>query len=353
MDFPHLYQPIDLSGLSLKNRLVMAPMCQYSAVDGLLQNWHFRHYVERAQGGVSLLLVEATAVSPEGRISPADLGIWSTAHRDTFRHLVDQVHAAGAKIGIQLAHAGRKASTQVPWKGNGRVELSQGGWPVGGPGDLPFDPSYPVPKAMTNDELNRVVDDFAAAARRAVEAGFDVVEVHAAHGYLVHQFLSPLTNQRTDDWGGTPEKRRTLAVEITRAVRAAVGPDFPLFLRLSATDWVDGGWDVSGSIALLEALKDQNLALVDVSSGGVVPGAKIAVGPGYQVPFSAQIRRNTGLKTGAVGLITEAKQAELILRQGEADVVLLGRQLLRDPYFPARHAPAGLRTVPAQYERAF
>lgn len=350
---PFLHRPLTLRGLELPNRIVMAPMCQYSAVDGVVQPWHLRHYAERAVGGTGLLIVEATAVQARGRISPADLGLWNDAQREAFRPMVDAVHAAGSKIGVQLAHAGRKASTHVPWQGTGAVAPADGGWTVVSAGTEAFDPSYPVPVALDEGELAQVVADFASAARRAVEAGFDTVEIHGAHGYLVHQFLSPLTNRRIDRWGGDQTGRFRLAVEIVRAVRRVLPPTMPLLIRLSATDWVDGGWSTDQTVALLKLLKDEGVDFADISSGGLIPGVKIAIGPGYQVPLAAQVRRETGLPTGAVGLITEAGQAEDILARGDADAILLGRLLLRDPYFPARNAPAGQRRIPVQYTRGF
>lgn len=348
-----LYSPLTLRGLELPNRLIMAPMCQYSAVDGLVQPWHQRHYAERAMGGVGLVIVEATAVQAVGRISPADLGLWNGAQRDAFKPVVAAVHATGARIAVQLAHAGRKASTFVPWEGAGAVPKDKGGWTVVSASEGAFDPTYPAPVALDRRGIDRVVADFASAAKRAVEAGFDAVEIHGAHGYLVHQFLSPLTNHRTDSYGGSQENRFRLAVEITRAIRKVLPPAMPLLIRLSATDWVEGGWDVEGSVALLKVLKAEGVDFADVSSGGLVPGVKIAIGPGYQVPLSAQLRRGSGLPTGAVGLITDGNQAEAVLAAGDADAVLLGRLLLRDPYFPNRNAPATRRKVPVQYQRGF
>jgi len=350
---PLLHSPLTLRGLELPNRIMMPPMCQYSAVDGLVQPWHRRHYAERAVGGAGLLIVEATGVQAVGRISPACLGLWNDAQTEAFRPLVADVHAAGAKIAVQLAHAGRKASTYVGWEGSGAVPPEKGGWTVVGPGTEAFDPTYPVPVALDEAGLQRVIDDFAAAARRAVAAGFDAVELHGAHGYLIHQFLSPLTNRRTDRWGGSFENRSRLAVEVTRAVRKAIPETMPLLIRLSATDWVEGGWDADQTVALVQRLRDEGVDFVDVSSGGLVPGAKIPVGPGYQVPFAGRIRREAGLATGTVGLITDAAQAEAILQAGDADAVLFGRLLLRDPYFPLRSAPADARKPPKQYARAF
>jgi 2,4-dienoyl-CoA reductase-like NADH-dependent reductase (Old Yellow Enzyme family) len=348
-----LYTPLTLRGLELPNRLVMAPMCQYSAIDGLVQPWHQRHYAERAMGGVGLVIVEATAVQAVGRISPADLGLWNDAQRDAFRPVVAAVHTTGARIAVQLAHAGRKASTHVPWEGSGTVAPNQGGWTVVSASEGAFDSTYPPPVALDQVGIDQLVADFASAARRAVEAGFDAVEIHGAHGYLVHQFLSPLTNKRSDKYGGSQQNRFRLAVEVTRAIRKVLPPTMPLLIRLSATDWVEGGWAVDDTVALLKVLKDEGVDFADISSGGLVPGVKITIGPGYQVPLAAQVRRGAGLPTGAVGLITDATQAEAVLAAGDADAVLLGRLLLRDPYYPNRHAPADRRQIPVQYLRGF
>ena len=350
---PSLFSPLALRGLELTNRLIMSPMCQYSAVDGVVQPWHLRHYSERAVGGIGLVIVEATAVQAQGRISPADSGLWNDAQREALKPIVQAVHAAGAKIGVQLAHAGRKASTQVPWLGTGAVPSSQGGWSVVSASEGSFEPTYASPVALDQSGIDQVVADFAAAARRAVEAGFDAIEIHGAHGYLIHQFLSPLTNKRTDNYGGSRENRFRLAVDVTKAIRKVIPATFPLLIRVSATDWVEGGWTVEDTVALLNILKVEGVDFVDVSSGGLVPGVKIPIGPGYQVALAAQVKRETGLPTGAVGLITDAAQAQTILDSGEADAVLLGRLLLRDPYFPNRTAPAEKKRVPAQYLRAF
>ncbi len=348
-----LYQPLTVRGLELSNRLVMAPMCQYSAVDGLVQNWHRRHYGERALGGVGLQLVEATAVQARGRISPADLGLWNDAQRDAFVPIVEAAHAAGAKIGVQLAHAGRKASTHVPWQGSGQVPADQGGWTTVSSGTAAFDPTYPVPVELDAAGIRDVVADFAAAARRAVEAGFDTVEMHAAHGYLLHQFLSPLTNKRTDAYGGSQENRFRIVIEVARAIRKVIPETMPLLIRVSGTDWVEGGWDVAGTVALLNVLKGEGVDWADVSSGGLIPGVKIPLGPGYQVPLAEEVKKGTSVVVSTVGLITEADHAESILAEGKADAITLGRQLLRDPYFPLKNAPKDHRTVPVQYIRAF
>ncbi|MBU0926465.1 MAG: NADH:flavin oxidoreductase/NADH oxidase [Spirochaetes bacterium] len=346
-------RPLTLRGLELKNRIFMAPMCQYSARDGMPGAWHLRHYVERAIGGVALVVIEATAVSPEGRISPADLGLWSDEHRDAFAPLVAAIHEAGAKVAVQLAHAGRKASTAVPWLGKGLVPEADGGWEVIGPSAARFDDSYPMPREMGPGDIERVELAFAAAARRAVEAGFDAVELHAAHGYLVHQFLSPLSNRRADGYGGSLEGRSRLLREIAPAVRGVLPDSMPLLARVSATDWIEGGWDVEECSATLNAVKAAGVDFVDVSSGGLSPAAKMPVGPGYQVGLASRVRAATGLPTGAVGLLTTPEQIEQALVTGSADAVSLGRLLLRDPYWPARQLPAEARTPPAQYLRAF
>ncbi len=342
-----------LRGLELPNRLFMAPMCQYSAVDGMPTDWHLRHYVERAIGGVGLVMLEATAVCPEGRITPADLGLWSDAHRDALKPLVDALHRAGARVGVQVAHAGRKASTAVPWRGKGSVSEADGGWATVAPSAQPFDDSHATPTALQHDGIDRVVTAFGDAARRAVEAGFDTVEIHAAHGYLVHQFLSPLSNRRLDDYGVSFEGRSRLAREVVRSVRGNMPDSMPLLIRVSACDWIEGGWDVEGCASLVRDVATQGVDFVDVSSGGVAPGARMPVGPGYQVGLAASIRAATGLPTGAVGLITTAEQIEQILLAGAADAVSLGRLLLRDPYWPSRHLSADVRRVPDQYLRAY
>jgi 2,4-dienoyl-CoA reductase-like NADH-dependent reductase (Old Yellow Enzyme family) len=348
-----LFSEFPLRGLKLKNRIVLSPMCQYSAENGLPGEWHFRHYAERAVGGAALVVLEATAVSPDGRISPGDLGLWSGEQEAALTRLAAAVHGWGAKAAVQLAHAGRKASTSAPWEGGGPVPVSSGGWGPVSVSSIPFDSGYPEPKALSDAELSAIPRAFAAAAERAARAGFDAVEIHAAHGYLLHQSLSPLSNERTDAWGGTQEGRFRLTLETAAAVRRAIPETMPLLLRLSATDWVQGGWDLEGSVALAERLKLLGVDLVDVSSGGLVPRAKVVATPGYQVPFSNEIRRRAALPVGAVGLITEADQARRIVADGSADLVFLGRLLLRDPYWPLRNAPAPLRREPRQYRRAF
>ena len=330
-------------------------MCQYSAHDGFADDWHLVHLGSRAVGGAGLIFTEATAVSPEGRISAGDLGIWKDEHIAELRRIVKFVRAQGSEIGIQLAHAGRKASTREPWKGGGLVPEDAGGWKVFAPSAVAFSEHYPMPVEMTIADIRKVTDDFKAAARRAMLAGFKVVEIHGAHGYLLHEFLSPLTNQRTDEYGGTFENRVRLLREVVAAVRSAWPPGYPLFVRISATDWAEGGWNIEESVRLTGLLKEMEVDVIDCSSGGLVPFQKIPVGPGYQVSFSQRIREATGILTGTVGLITDAVQAESILVTGQADLVIMARQLLRDPYFPL-HAADELRYKeihwPLQYERA-
>ncbi|MFI7518327.1 NADH:flavin oxidoreductase/NADH oxidase [Micromonospora globbae] len=351
-----LFSPLALRAVTLPNRIAMSPMCQYTAgPDGLPTDWHLVHLGARAVGGVGLVLSEATAVLPEGRISPQDTGIWSGAHVDAWRPVTAFLAAHGAVPAVQLAHAGFKASTYRPWAdAQGGVPDSEGGWTPVGPGTEPFAPRYRTPTALDAAGIAAVVDAFAAAATRALDAGFAAVEIHAAHGYLLHEFLSPLTNHRTDAYGGDRAGRMRLTLEVARAVRAAVGEDVPVLARISSTDWVDGGWTVDDSVALAAELAAAGVDLVDTSSGGISPAARIPLGPGYQVPAAARIRREAGVATGAVGLIVEPEHAERIVADGEADLVLLGRELLRDPHWPL-HAAAKLGvtpTWPSQYLRA-
>ncbi|HEU4974228.1 MAG TPA: NADH:flavin oxidoreductase/NADH oxidase [Baekduia sp.] len=351
-----LFSPLTVRGVRLRNRIVVSPMCQYSCEqrDGLATDWHLVHLASRAVGGAGLVFTEATAVTPEGRISPQDLGIWSDEHVAPLARVVDAIHANGAAAGTQLAHAGRKASTDQPWRGGGPVARADGGWQPVGPSPLPFADGYPAPHELTVDEIRAVQRAFADAAGRAQRAGFDWVEVHAAHGYLLHEFLSPLSNQRTDAYGGDFEGRVRMVLETVAAVRETWG-DRPLAIRISATDWVDGGWTGDESLWLAGLLRDAGVDLIDCSTGGNVPQADIPVGAGYQVPFAEAIRHETGVLTGAVGLITAPEHAEELVRNGRADVVLLARELLRDPYWPL-HAARALHQdfpVPVQYERAF
>ncbi|MGW5668985.1 NADH:flavin oxidoreductase/NADH oxidase [Micromonospora sp. NPDC003776] len=352
-----LFTPLTLRGVTLPNRVALAPMCQYSAgPDGLPTDWHRIHLGSRAVGGAGLILTEATAVLPEGRISPQDVGLWSGAHVDAWRPITAFVAAQGAVPAVQLAHAGFKASTYRPWAGHrGGVPDAEGGWTPVGPGADPFLPDYRRPTALDEAGIAAVVEAFAAAAGRALDAGFAAVELHAAHGYLLHEFLSPLTNHRSDGYGGDRAGRMRLTLEVARAVRAVVGEAVPVLTRISATDWVDGGWSIEDSVALAAELAGAGVDLIDTSTGGVSAAASIPVGPGYQVPLAARIRRDAGVPTGAVGLLTEPEQAEQIVADGAADLVLLGRELLRDPYWP-RRAAAKLGAEPHwpdQYTRAF
>ncbi len=351
---PCLFSPLSLRSLALPNRIGMSPMCQYSSVDGFANDWHFVHLGSRATGGVALIIVEATAVSPEGRITPHDLGIWKDEHVSHLRTSVEFAHAQGSYIGIQLAHAGRKASMTPPWEEERPVPPDQGGWTVVAPSPIVFAGNYAKPAALDTAGIRKVVGDFAAAARRAVEAGFDFIEIHAAHGYLLHEFLSPFSNQRTDEYGGSFENRVRALIEVVDAVRGALPDHLPLFVRISATDWADGGWDIEQSVQLATLLKQHGVDLIDVSSGGLLPKVHMPIGPGYQTPFAARIRKEAGIPTAAVGLITEAAQADDIVRSGQADVVLLARELLRDPYW-SLHAAAKLGarvSWPVQYLRA-
>ncbi|MER5704291.1 NADH:flavin oxidoreductase/NADH oxidase [Micromonospora sp. NPDC002296] len=351
-----LFTPLVLRAVTLPNRVALAPMCQYSAgPDGLPTDWHRVHLGSRAVGGAGLVITEATAVVPEGRISPQDTGLWSDAHVDAWRPVTAFVAAQGAVPAVQLAHAGFKASTYQPWAAQrGGVPDAEGGWTPVGPGAEPFVPEYRVPTALDEAGIAGVVEAFATAAGRAVDAGFAAVEIHAAHGYLLHEFLSPLTNHRSDGWGGDRAGRMRLTLAVARAVRAAIGENVPVLARISATDWTEDGWTVEDSVVLAKELAAAGVDLVDASSGGASARATIPVGPGYQVPLAARIRREAGVPTGAVGLIVEPGQAEQIVAGGEADLVLLGRELLRDPYWP-RRAAAKLGAEPLwpdQYARA-
>ncbi len=331
-----LFEPLTLRSLTVRNRVWLAPMCQYSAVDGVPGDWHLVHLGARATGGFGLILTEAAAVTAEGRISPQDAGIWNDEQAEAWRRIVEFVHSQGASIGTQLAHAGRKASTYRPWaEAAGTIPPDEGGWTAVAPSAVAFD-GYAVPDALSTDQIADVVRAFAEAATRAVEVGFDTVELHAAHGYLLHEFLSPLSNQRTDEYGGSFENRVRLSLETVDAVRAAMPDTMPLLVRISGTDWIQGGWDLEQSIRLARLLRDHGVDLVDASSGGNAR-ASIPVGPGYQVPLSAGIR-SAGVPSGAVGLITEPEQAEKVLANGEADVVLLARAALREPSWPLRAA---------------
>jgi len=350
---PSLFEPLTLRGLTLPNRIAVSPMCQYQAQEGEVNDWHFVHLGGLAQGGAGLVITEAVAVVPEGRISPNDLGLWNDTQIEGLARSARFIAAQGAVPGIQLAHAGRKASRPAPWQGSDGVAPSAGGWTPVAPSPLPFDSSWATPTELDESGIKAVIRAFAYATRRAMAAGFQVVELHAAHGYLLHQFLSPLSNHREDRYGGSFENRTRLVREVTTAVRALWPGNLPLFVRLSATDWVAGGWDLEQSVALSRELKTLGVDLVDCSSGGLSPLHKIQPGPGYQVPFAARIRAEADLPTGAVGLITDPHQAEAILAAGAADLVLLGRELLRDPRWPLRAAQALGVAVPwpASYAR--
>ncbi len=336
-----LFSPLELRSVTLRNRIAVSPMCQYSATDGRATDWHLVHLGARAVGGAALVVFEATAVEPRGRISPADLGLWEDAQIEPLARVVRFVEAQGAVAALQLAHAGRKASVRPPWdQGGAPIPDDAGGWTPVAPSAVPFADGYPAPHALDAGELAGVVRAFAAAARRAAAAGFRAIEVHAAHGYLLHQFLSPLSNRREDAWGGSLEHRTRLTREVVAAVRAEWPERLPLLVRISATDWVEGGWGADDSVALARMLLPLGVDLVDVSSGGLVPHAKVPVGPGYQTAFAERIRRETGMRTGAVGMITSPEQADHVIRTGQADLVLLARELLRDPHFPLRAARA-------------
>ena len=351
----HLFEPLAIRGVSFPNRVFVSPMCEYSSSDGFANDWHFVHLGTRAVGGAGLVFTEATAVTPEGRISPEDLGIWRDDHVEMLARIVRFVHQQGSVSGMQLAHAGRKASTYRPWSGNGAIAESEGGWKnVLAPTAVAFADNYPQPVEMSQQDITACVEAFAAAATRAHAAGFRVIEVHAAHGYLIHEFLSPLSNQRADQYGGSFDNRTRLVREVAQAIRRVWPEQLPLFTRISATDWTAGGWDIEQSVELAKRLKPLGVDLIDCSSGGNVATAKIPIGPGYQTPFAERIRREAGILTGSVGMITTATQAEHIVGSGQADAVLLAREMLRDPYFPMRAArELGQEiTWPAQYLRA-
>lgn len=353
---PNLFDPISLRSVTLRNRIGVSPMCQYSATDGMANDWHLVHLGSRAVGGAAVVFVEATAVAPRGRISPGDLGLWSGEQVGPLRRIAAFLREQGAVPAIQLAHAGRKASHDVPWRGGAALPPERGGWGVVGPSAIPFDEGEPVPAELTEEGIGEVLSAFGAAAARAREAGFQLVEVHAAHGYLLHSFLSLLSNRREDRWGGAFESRARLATEALRRVRAEWPEGLPVAVRLSCTDWAEGGWTPEETVALAARLKEAGADLVDCSSGGLVPWAKVPVAPGYQVPFAEAVRRGAGIATAAVGMITEPARAQAIVAEGKADVVLLAREELRDPYWPSRAArelgQEELLGVPAQYARA-
>jgi 2,4-dienoyl-CoA reductase-like NADH-dependent reductase (Old Yellow Enzyme family) len=349
-----LFEPVKIRNIEFKNRIIVSPMCQYSSVDGFANDWHLVHLGSRAVGGASLVFTEATSVSPEGRISPDDLGIWKDEHIDFLKRITDFIKQNGSVAGIQLAHAGRKASHASPWKGRRALKENEGGWQTVAPSALAFKEGDPVPKEMTKEDIEQFKSDCKSAAERAMKAGFQVVEIHAAHGYLLNEFLSPLSNHRTDEYGGSFENRIRLLLEVIKEVRSIFTNEFPLFVRISATDWVDGGWDENDSVALAKILKEFEVDVIDCSTGGNSPDQKIPTGPLYQVPFAEKIKREAGILTAAVGLITTSRQSEQILDENKADFIIMARQLLREPYFPL-HAAKELKvdlSWPDQYDRA-
>jgi len=351
----HLFAPIEIRDVKLRNRIGVSPMCEYSSVDGFANNWHLVHLGSRAVGGAAMVMTEAAAVLPEGRITPVDLGVWTDDHIPMLARIFRFVEEQGAVPAMQLAHAGRKASTAAPWEGGGALTETQQGWrPIFGPSAIPFSTASPTPEPLDEAGIARVVRAFGEAARRAREAGARILEIHSAHGYLLHEFLSPVSNTRNDCYGGSFENRTRIVREVVQAVRGAWPGSFPLFVRISATDWVDGGWTIEDSVGLAEQLVRMGVDLIDCSSGGAVPNAKIPAGPGFQVPFAERIRKEAGIATAAVGMITSPEQADHILRTGQADLVFLARELLRDPYWPLRAADQ-LRQPgpwPKQYLRA-
>jgi 2,4-dienoyl-CoA reductase-like NADH-dependent reductase (Old Yellow Enzyme family) len=354
-DQPNLFSPIEIGSVTLKNRIVVSPMCQYSSDDGFASDWHLVHLGSRAVGGAALIFTEAAAVEARGRISPQDLGIWKDEHVPMLTRIAQFLEKNGALPGIQLAHAGRKASTQAPWLGNRQIAEKDGGWQPVAPSAVPFRPADQPSAALTKSGIQEVIEAFAAAVKRSRAAGFRVIEIHAAHGYLLHEFLSPLSNRREDEYGGSFDNRIRFLCETVQAVRAEWPAPHPLFVRISCTDWVEGGWTIDDSVQLALRLRELSVDLIDCSSGGSSLQQQIPVGPGYQVPFACRIRQEAQIRTGAVGLITTAQQPDRIVSQGEADVVLLAREMLRDPYFPLHAATAlGHRAEPPiQYARAY
>ncbi|MET0391965.1 MAG: NADPH dehydrogenase NamA [Chitinophagaceae bacterium] len=349
-----LFSPLTIKDITFRNRIVVSPMCQYSSADGFANDWHLVHLGSRATGGAALVIQEATAVLPEGRISYADMGLWKDEQVTKLQQIVAFIEQQGAIAGIQLAHAGRKASTDTPWNGGKQIASGEHSWQTVSASPIPFYETDRAPEALDQQGIDNVIAAFKAAAQRALTAGYKVVEIHAAHGYLINQFLSPLTNQRTDAYGGSFENRTRLLLQITEAIQTVWPAGYPLFVRISASDWAEGGWTIDDSVRLAVVLKEKGVDLIDASSGGVVTGAKMTIGPGYQVPFAERIKKESGILTGAVGLITEAEQAEAILANGQADLIFIARELLRDPYF-ALHAAHELEADiawPKQYARA-
>lgn len=349
----HLFSPLHIRNVTLRNRIAMSPMCQYSSKDGFAGDWHMVHYGTRASGGAGLIIVEATAVWPEGRITPGDLGLWSDDHIPALSRITGFIHSQGAVAGIQLAHAGRKASCALPWEGGKQLDFRNGGWETVAPSAIPFSPGERAPGTADKVCIERFISGFRDAAARALKAGFRVAEIHSAHGYLLQEFLSPLSNKRADEYGGSFENRTRLLLEVTKAIRTVWPDDYPLFVRISSTEWTNGGWTPEESVRLAPLLHQAGADLIDCSSGGNIHDAKIPTGPGYQAVFAEMVRKS-GIMTGAVGMITEAIQAEEILSAGRADLVLLGRELLRNPYFPlyAARELGEETTWPKQYLRS-
>ncbi|MBD0825448.1 NADH:flavin oxidoreductase/NADH oxidase [Aestuariibaculum marinum] len=349
-----LFSPLKIKGITLKNRIGVSPMCQYTSIDGFANQWHLVHLGSRAVGGASLIIAEATAVSPEGRISPKDLGIWKDEHIEKLSEITAFIKENGSVAGIQLAHSGRKGSTMAPTEGYGTVSIESGGWNPVAPSPLPYSENYPQPIELSVEGIKKVVDDFKTAAKRALQSGFEIIEIHASHGYLLHQFLSPLSNQRKDDYGGSFENRIRLLLEVVNAVKSELPEESPLFVRIPATDWVNGGWETNDAIRLTSILKNEGVDVVDVTTGGLSHEQKIPVGPGYQTPFASKIKKETGMLTATVGMITNAAQAEYILVNEDADIILLAREFLRNPYFPLTAASELGEDIswPAQYNRA-
>jgi len=349
-----LFSPLEIKSIKLKNRITVSPMCQYSSVDGFANDWHLVHLGSRAVGGAGLIISEATAVSPEARISPQDLGIWEDDHIEKLAQITSFISQHGTVPGIQLSHAGRKASTATPWLGRGKVKAEDGGWQPVAPSAIAFSDSYPMPVALDQEGIDKVILDFTNAAKRALDAGFKVVEIHAAHGYLIHQFLSPLSNQRTDSYGGSFENRIRFLLQIIDSVKKVWPSDLPIFVRISATDWAEGGWTIEESVKLALQLKEEKVDLIDVSTGGLASHQKIPVGPAYQLPFASRIKKETGMLTGTVGLITNSAQSETILVNEDADMIIMAREILRNPYFPLQAAKELHDEVewPIQYERS-
>ncbi len=350
-----IFTSLKIRDITSRNRLVVSPMCQYSSIDGFANDWHLVHLGSRAVGGAGIVFTEATAVTPEGRISPEDLGIWKDEHIEMLSRITKFIHDQGAVAGIQLAHAGRKGSTFRPWDGDGKVPENKGGWIPIGPSTTVFDSNYPVPRELSLNEIQQLKQSFHQAIQRSIKAGFKIIEIHAAHGYLLHEFLSPVSNQRKDQYGGSFENRTRLLLEVVKEARRTWPKELPIFVRISATDWLnEKGWDIDESVKLAHLLKKEGVDLIDCSTGGIAPNIKIPVGPAFQAPFAERIKKETGIMTGAVGMITTRNQAEKILSSGQADVVLMAREFLRNPYWPI-HAQKESKIKPSwppQYERA-